>query len=130
MTDAPQVYRDHLATITGGHDVPLEALWEADAVYEFPYAESLGSAKRLEGIDAIKGYFTNLGLFGPFTFSGVSAWKVEGADEYVLEMHGSSTVLATGAAYEQDYLVRFGISRAGKLAWMREFWDPTRLQGT
>ena len=39
----------------------------------------------------------------------------------------SSPLTATGAPYEQDYIVRFGLSERGKLAWMREFWDPTRM---
>lgn len=30
-------------------------------------------------------------------------------------------------AYEQDYIVRFRVSRGGKLEWLRKHWDPTRM---
>jgi ketosteroid isomerase-like protein len=127
-TEVPQIYRDHLAAITGPEPASVRRLWEPDGVLEFPYAASLfGAALRLEGVDAIVDYFDGPPRFADWTFRDLVAWKVEGAEEYVLEMHGSSVVVATGAAYEQDYLVRFGIGASGRLAWMREFWDPTRL---
>lgn len=127
MTAVPQAYLDHLEAITGPDPSTVRACWEPDGVLEFPYSASIGTPQRNEGIDAIVGYFDGLGLFTAFTFTDMRAWRVEGTDEYVLEMHGSSTVRATGTPYEQDYLVRFGLAPSGKLEWMREFWDPTRL---
>lgn len=128
MSNVPQVYLDHLEAVTGSAPGALRALWEPDALLEFPYAASVGTAGRLEGIEAIVGYFDGLGLFGPFTFTALRAGRLEGdREEWVLEMHASSTLRATGAAYEQDYVVRFGLADSGRLAWMREYWDPTRL---
>lgn len=105
----------------------MRAVWEPDGVLEFPYGESVGIPPRLEGIDAIVDYFSGLGVFGAWSFRDIRGSRVADSSEYVLEMHGSSTVKATDAPYEQDYVVRFGLSAAGKVAWMREFWDPTRL---
>jgi hypothetical protein len=80
---------------------------------------------RLDGIDEIVDYFTGLGLFGAFTIGDVEIWPT-GPEAWVLEMHASSTVLATGAPYEQDYVARFALAPDGRLTWMREYWDPTR----
>jgi len=127
-TDVPQIYLDHLAAVTGPEPARVRDHWEPDGVLEFPYATSIfGKALRLEGADAIVDYFDGLGRFDGWAFRDLRAWKVEGAPEYVLEMHGSSVVIATGLPYEQDYVVRFGVAESGRLAWMREFWDPTRL---
>lgn len=125
MTDLPAVYRRHLEAVTGGGVHLLREVWERDGVLDFPYAVSLGATSRLEGIEAIVAYFEQLTLFGAFTFSGARAARTS-AEDWVAELHGSSTVLATGAPYEQDYVVRFGLSPRGRLVWMREYWDPTR----
>ena len=132
MSNVPTAYTDHLSAIVPGGDVQrLREVWEPDGVLEFPFAVSLGVEPRYEGVDAIIERFDGAGsgLFGPFEFTRMEAWPIAGADEYVLEMHGSSSLLATGAAYEQDYVVRFGLSPAGRIAWMREFWDPMRMSG-
>ncbi|CAB4919517.1 unannotated protein [freshwater metagenome] len=122
----PQVYLDHLAAVTGPEPASVRELWEPDGVLEFPYAGSIGTASRLVGVDAIVGYFDGLRVFRDWRFSAPLARRIEGADEWLVELHGSATLLATGAPYEQDYVVRFGLAAGGRLAWMREFWDPTR----
>lgn len=126
MTTLPSIYRDHLAAATAPDAAALRRAWEPDGVLEFPYATSVGSPSLLEGIDAIERYFTELPLFGPFSFSDERAWRT-GPGEWLAELHGSSTVLADGSPYEQDYIVRFSVSERGRLSWMREYWDPTRL---
>jgi ketosteroid isomerase-like protein len=128
MTDpVPPAYLAHLAAVTGPDPRSVREHWERDGVLEFPYAGSVGSPGRLEGIDAIVGYFDGLRVFRDWSFRDTRAWRIAGADEYVLETHGAATIIATGAPYEQDYVVRLGLSPAGRLAWMREFWDPTRV---
>jgi uncharacterized protein len=128
VTQPPQIYLDHLAAATTGDGDALRRVWADDGVVEFPYAGSVGSAPRLNGVAEIVGYFGRLGLFGPFTFRDVNAWQV-GSNEWFVELHGSSTITATGAAYEQDYVVRFTVAPSGRLAFMREYWDPTRISG-
>ncbi len=128
MTTAPQIYLDHLAAITGPEPASVRASWRPDGVLEFPYAAAIGGSPRLEGVDAIVGYFDGLGTFSDWSFTDLRAWKVEDADEHLVEFHGSATIVGTGARYEQDYIVRFGLAPDGLLQWMREFWDPTRLQ--
>lgn len=123
----PPAYLAHLDAVTGPDPASVRQFWVPDGRLEFPYATSLGSPGLLEGVDAIVGYFDGLRTFRDWSFDGMRAWRIEGeADEYVLETHGSAVVIATGKRYEQDYVVRFGLAPDGRLAWMREFWDPTR----
>lgn len=124
--DVPQVYLDHLAAVTGPEPASVREQWEPDGVLEFPYAASVGTASRLDGVDAIVGYFDGLRVFGDWSFSEPIARRIEGEDEWLVELHGSATLVASGTPYEQDYVVRFGLGPSGRLAWMREFWDPTR----
>jgi ketosteroid isomerase-like protein len=131
MSDAPQVYLDHLTAVTTADAALLRRVWEPDGLLEFPYSTSItGDVIRLEGIEAIVDRFGRPGggmFTGGWTFRDVEAWPVADSRDWVLEMHGSSVVAATGKPYEQDYVVRFGLSEGGRLAWMREFWDPTRV---
>lgn len=120
------MYLAHLYAAGRGAGAELPAIWEPDGVVEFPYAGSVGTPQRLDGIDAIVGYFSSLGLFEPFTFSAIEAWPV-GDGEWFAELHGSTTMTDTGKAYEQDYVVRFRVAPSGRLAFMREYWDPTRI---
>lgn len=129
MTAIPQVYLDHLNAVTGPDPASVRDYWEPDGIWEFPYSVSLmGSVMRLEGVEAIVDRFSGDSMFGDeWTFTDMRAWAIADSPDYVLEMHGSSIVAATGAPYEQDYIIRFGLAENGKLAWMREFWDPTRM---
>jgi ketosteroid isomerase-like protein len=130
MPDAPQVYLDHLTAVTTGDGALLRRIWSPDGVLEFPYSTSItGDVLRLAGIEAIVERFGHRGggmFTGGWTFRDMEAWPIADSRDWVLEVHGSSTVAATGRPYEQDYVVRFGLSEDGRLAWMREFWDPTR----
>lgn len=125
MSTVPDAYRRHVAAASAGDDAVLRELWHSDGVVEFPYAAHLGTPERLQGIDEIVDYFGGLGLFGEFIFGDIEGWPT-GPGSWILEMHASSTVIATGAPYEQDYVARFSVDDTGRLTWMREYWDPTR----
>lgn len=128
MRDVPQIYLDHLQAVTGADAAAIRDVWEADGYLEFPYGGSVGAPPRLDGVEAIVDLFAaGPARFEDLTFSGMQAWPIADSSEWVLEMHGSGKVAATGEPYEQDYIVRFAISEGGRLAWVREFWDPTRV---
>jgi ketosteroid isomerase-like protein len=122
----PDQYLTHIRAVTGGDVSALRELWEPDAVIEFPYARSVGSAERLTGIEEIVGYFDKFSALGEFTLSDVHAWQI-GPLHWITEAHGSSVIVDTGKPYEQDYVVRFRLSERERLQWWREYWDPTRL---
>jgi uncharacterized protein len=127
MNELPPIHRAHLEAITGDAPATVRDVWEPDGVLEFPYAPADSPNRRLEGADAIVAYFDGPRRFRGWTFTDVRAGKLEGADEHVVELHGSATLIATGAPYEQDYVVRFAVAPSGRLAWMREYWNPAAL---
>lgn len=122
----PAVFLGHVDAASRGDVAVLRELWEPEGVIEFPYASSLGTAGTLTGLDEITAYFSGLGLFAAFTVGDLVSWQI-GDGQWLAEFHGSSTITATAAPYEQDYIVRFEISPRGRLSWLREYWDPTRL---
>lgn len=124
MTDhLPEIYRRHLEASVGDANA-LADIWEPDGVLEFPYASSLGTPTRLDGVRAMIEYFNGLTDWSNWAFRDTIVRPT--GDEYVIEVHGSAD-RADGTRYEQDYIVRLGVSARGRIAWMREFWDPTRL---
>lgn len=128
MTPVPPVYLRHLACAAAADGAGLRGIWSPDGVLEFPYARGADSPGRLAGLDSLVDYFDGLRLFGDFRFGEISHWPL-GDHDHLVEFHASSTLLRTGADYEQDYIVRFSTDRTGRLTWMREYWDPTRLDG-
>ncbi|MEM9458383.1 MAG: nuclear transport factor 2 family protein [Myxococcota bacterium] len=121
--NASELLDAHLERIT----VDLEqwlALFADDAVIEFPYAASLGTAARLDGKDAIRAYFGgSVPTMEDLAFSNVRRYPAGDPDVAWLEVHGAARIPSTGRRYEQDY-VMFGRAREGQLVLYREYWDP------
>ncbi|MGW5581804.1 nuclear transport factor 2 family protein [Micromonospora chokoriensis] len=126
MNDVPKAYAEHIQAAITGDAERLKAVWSHDGVVEFPYARTLGTPDRLDGITAITDYFAGLRLFNDFQVGPVAVWPL-GEGHWLAEFHASSTKRATGALYEQDYIVRFHLGHDGRLTWLREYWDPARL---
>lgn len=123
--DVPPVFRAHLAAVTDDAEA-LRAIWRPDGVLEFPYAAAVGARERLEGIDALLGYFGGARRFRDWSFTGFRTIAAPDGRAFSVEFHGSATVLASGARYEQDYISVVALDPAGAIAAMREYWDPTR----
>lgn len=121
--ELPVIYRRHLDAAVDDPGA-LAEVWEPDGVLEFPYAGSVASPFRLEGVPAMVAYFRELTAWSGWDFRDAVVRKI--GEEYVIEMHGSAD-RGDERRYEQDYIVRLGLSTRGRIAWMREFWDPTRF---
>lgn len=124
-TDVPPAFRAHLAAVTGDAEA-LRDIWAPDGVLEFPYAAAVGARERLEGIDALLDYFGGARRFRDWSFTRFRAIASGDGRAFAVEFHGSATVLATGARYEQDYISVVTLDADGRIAAMREYWDPTR----
>lgn len=121
--DAARALDEHLELI--GHDIQRWIdLFADDAVVEFPYAPSLGLPGRFEGKEAIDRYFRGTPeSFRDLAFRDVRRYPTTDPDVAIAEAHGSATVGANDARYEQDYvmLVR---TKGGKIVLYREYWNP------
>ncbi|RKH48710.1 nuclear transport factor 2 family protein [Corallococcus sp. AB049A] len=99
-------------------------LFADDAVVEFPYAPSLGSPGRLEGIAAIRAYFAPITThFQDLIFTNVRRYPGEDSTTGWLEVHGSATLQPGNIPYEQDYVMRMQV-RDGRIVHYREYWNP------
>lgn len=99
------------------------ALFDEDATLEFPYATGTPFPSRLDGKAAIRAYFEQAARwFGPFTFRD-ARFHATGRDLASCEVHGTSTIAADGATYEQDY-VMIVEARDGRIVRYREYWSP------
>lgn len=128
MSALPPIHRRHLDAATGDVSA-LADIWEPGGTLEFPYAGSVGTPTALVGIEAISAYFAGLSGWSNWSFTDEVVRQVmtdDGTTEFVVEMHASADT-GDGGRYHQDYIVRFATGRSGRIRWMREFWDPTRL---
>lgn len=99
-------------------------LFADDAVVEFPYAPSLGSPARLEGIGAIRAYFAPITThFQNLTFTNVQPYPGVDPTTGWMEVHGSATLQPGNIPYEQDYVMRVQV-RDGRIVHYREYWNP------
>lgn len=78
------------------------------------------------GIADIVQNFTQPDLSGAFEFSDLQCWSLGQGQGFVAELHGLANYVKTGTSFDQDYILRFAVSRRAKLAWLREYWTPAR----
>lgn len=103
------------------------ALFADDATMEFVYGASAGVKTPLLGIDAIaesvRGF---VDAVSDFEVQISRVFRIEGEDAVVTEFTGSGTVIKTGRAYNQSYILYLR-AEGGKIVALREYWDPTRV---
>lgn len=96
-------------------------LFAEDVVFEFPYAPE-GLPRRLDGLRALGDHLARLGPMlelGAFTLHAVHP----AAETVILEFSCRGRGVATGAAYDQDYISVVTL-REGRIARYRDYWNP------
>jgi ketosteroid isomerase-like protein len=139
MTIASDLLQQHIQTL-----VDNPARWQTliadDIVWELAYAPALGHPARLSGREAVVRHaawfagavenfrFFDLTLY-PFADAEGAAAEFKGAAaEFkgaAAEFKGEGLIKSTGRIYRQDYVL-FLRARAGKIAFLREYFDPVR----
>lgn len=97
-----------------------------DVVFEFPFAPP-GRPKRVEGKPALGDYLK--ALSGRVRIEGVRNVEVHEtvkSDVAIIEMTMTGSVTATGAPYEQSYVVVLTV-RDGLIARYRDYWNPLQV---
>ena len=129
MTTAVDVFIKLAQVSVEENDIgALLGLCADDVVFEFPFAPP-GRPARVEGKPALGDYLK--ALSGRMRIEGVSDMEIHETvkpDVAIIEMTMTGTVTATGAPYEQSYVVVLTV-RDGLIARYRDYWNPLRVTG-
>jgi ketosteroid isomerase-like protein len=125
MTIASELLHRHFQTLVADH-AQWQTLIADDLVWELPYAPALGHPARLSGRAEVMRHVTwFLGAVEQFRFFDLQVYACADPDAAVAEVQAEARIKPTGRLYRQAYVV---ILRAagGKIAFLREYFDPVR----
>lgn len=125
MTIASDLLQQHIQTL-----VDDNARWQTliadDLLWELAYAPALGHPARLTGREEVMrhvNWFRR--AVENFRFFDIRLYAFADPQEAVAEFKAEGLIKPTGRIYRQDYVV-FLRSVAGKIAFLREYFDPVR----
>ncbi len=125
MTIASDLLQRHIQTL-----VEDNAQWQTliadDLVWELPYAPAIGHPARLSGREEVVGHVTwFLEAVENFRFFDLKLYVLADPEAAVAEVKAEAIIKATRRIYLQDYVL-FLRAAGGKIAFLREYFDPTR----
>ena len=97
-----------------------------DLLWELPYAPGLGHPARLSGREEVVRHVNwVLGAVENFRFFDLQVHAFADPAAAVGEVKAEGLIKSTGRTYRQDYVL-FLRAAGGKIAFLREYFDPTR----
>ncbi|HEY3197954.1 MAG TPA: nuclear transport factor 2 family protein [Nitrospirales bacterium] len=125
MTIASDLLQQHIQTL-----VDDSAQWQTliadDLLWELPYAPAIGNPARLSGRKEVVRHITwFLGAVGNFRFFDVKVYALADPEAAVAQFKAEGLIKSTGRIYGQEYVL-FLRAVGGKIAFLREYFDPTR----
>ena len=125
MTIASDLLQRHIQTL-----VEDNAQWQTliadDLLWELPYAPAIGHPARLSGRAEVVGHVTwFLEAVENFRFFDLKLYVLADPEAAVAEVKAEAIIKATRRIYLQDYVL-FLRAAGGKIAFLREYFDPTR----
>ena len=125
MTIASDLLQQHIQTL-----VDDNARWQTliadDLLWELAYAPSIGHPARLTGREEVMRHVNwFLGAVENFRFFDIRLYAFADPQAAVAEFKAEGLIKPTGRIYRQDYVV-FLRAVAGKIAFLREYFDPAR----
>jgi len=125
MTVAEDLLRRHLETLVADN-ARWQTLIAENVVWELPFAPALGHPARVSGrTEVVEFAAWFVGAVENFRFFDVRVQAFADPEAAVAEVKGEGLIKATGRVYRQEYVV-FLRAAAGKIAFLREYFDPTR----
>jgi uncharacterized protein len=125
MTIASDLLQQHFETLVGDN-VRWRTLIADDLVWELPYALAIGHPARLAGREAVQRHVDwFLGAVQDFRFSDLQVQAMADPEAAVAEVRAEALIKPTGRIYRQDYVVFLRV-RDGRIAFLREYFDPVR----
>jgi ketosteroid isomerase-like protein len=125
MTIASDLLEKHLQTLVADN-ARWQTLIAEEVVWELPYAVALGHPSKLSGREEVMRHANwFVGAVKVFRFFDVRLYALVDANAAIAEVKAEGVIKATGRIYRQEYVV---LLRAvgGKIALLREYFDPTR----
>jgi len=125
MTIASDLLQRHFETLVGDN-AQWQTLIADDLVWELPYAPAIGHPARLSGRAEVVRHITwFLGAVENFRFFDLTVHAFADPEGAVAEVKAEGLIKPTGRMYHQDYVV-FLRAAGGKIAFLREYFDPAR----
>jgi uncharacterized protein len=125
MTIASDLLQRHFQTL-----VEDNAQWQTliadDLLWELPYAPAIGHPAQLSGREEVVRHVTwFLGAVENFRFFDVRVSPLADPEAAVAEVKAEALIKPTGRIYRQEYVL-FLRAKGGKIAFLREYFDPVR----
>ena len=125
MTIASELMHRHIQTLVADH-ARWQTLIADDLVWELPYAPALGHPARLAGREEVVRHVSwFLGAIENFRFFDLTVYACADPDAAVAEVKAEGLIKPTGRLYRKEYVV-FLRAAGGKIAFLREYFDPVR----
>jgi ketosteroid isomerase-like protein len=125
MTIASDLLEQHIQTLVDDN-TRWQTLIADEILWELAYAPSLGHPARLSGRkEAVRHAAWFAGAVANFRFFDLKVYALTDAQGAVAEVKGEGLIKSTGRMYRQDYVV-FLRAADGKIAFLREYFDPVR----
>jgi len=125
MTIACALLQQHIQTLVDDN-AEWQRLVADDIVWELTYAPSLGHPARLSGREEVVRHATwFVGAVEKFRFFDLMVHAFADPEGAVAEVKGEGIIKTTGRVYHQDYVVFLRVE-GGKIAFLREYFDPVR----
>ena len=125
MTIATDLLQRHFRTLVDDN-AQWQTLIADDLLWELPYAPAIGHPARLSGRAEVVAHMTwFLGAVENFRFFDLEVHAMADPEAAVAEVKAEALIKPTGRTYRQEYVV-FLRAAGGKIASLREYFDPTR----
>ena len=125
MTIASDLLQQHIQTLVDDN-VRWQTLIADDLLWELAYAPALGHPARLTGREEVMRHVNWFrGAVENFRFFDIRVYAFADPQAAVAEFKAEGLIKPTGRIYRQDYVV-FLRAVAGKIAFLREYFDPAR----
>jgi ketosteroid isomerase-like protein len=125
MTIATELLQRHFQTLVADN-AQWQTLIADDILWELAYAPSLGHPARLSGrAEAVRHATWFVGAVENFRFFDPKVYPFADPEGAVAEVKAEGLIKSTGRIYSQHYVV-FLRAADGKIAFLREYFDPVR----
>src|SRR6185295_122027 len=125
LTNGERLLYHHIETLVAD-PARWQTLLADDVVWELPFAPALGHPARVAGrAEVVQFAAWFVGAVDNFRFFDLTVQPFADPEAAVAEFKGEGRIKATGRSYRQEYVV-FLRAVGGKIAFLREYFDPTR----